>query len=508
MASDWKYDADVVVVGGGPGGSSIAAFLAMSGHSVILLDREKFPRHQIGESLLPATVNGICTLLGVAEEMKNANFIYKQGGTYKWGKHAAPWSFTFGPSTIIPGSNAFAYQVERSKFDHILLNNARRLGVEVREQHTVGSVIEEGVRVIGVQYTDASGRAASLRARIVVDASGNTTCLSRAVGERRYSEFFQNVALYCYFEGAKRLPEPNSGNILCEAFNQGWFWYIPLRPDLTSVGAVVGREHAACLKDGPDIALKGFIKQTSIIKDFLSPARRIQEGQYGSYRIRKDYSYCNTKFWRPGMLLVGDTACFIDPIFSSGVHLATYSALLGARSINSVFSGAISEERSFGEFELRYRREFSTFYQFLIAFYDMDKGLDSYYWDARKILKSEEITNEPFIRLVSGVSETAESLFSNARDYLTQTSELGPILKAAYEGNAVPSCPTPATSESTRFLKELRKGANDVLTQAALGRRSRYAEPLVPGGLIPSMDGLSWMEYPELADLEPSGSHL
>lgn len=467
----------------------------MSGHSVILLDREKFPRHQIGESLLPATVNGICVLLGVADELKKANFTYKQGGTYKWGKHPEPWSFTFGPSTIIPNSNAFAYQVERSQFDEILLNNARRLGVDVREQHTVSGVIQEDMRVTGVMYTDASGRTGTLRARVVVDASGNTTCLSRAMSERIYSKFFQNVALYCYFDGAKRLPEPNAGNILCEAFDMGWFWYIPLRPDLTSVGAVVGREHAALMKDSPEAAMKQFIERTSIVRDFLSPARRLQEGPYGSYRIRKDYSYCNTKFWSPGMVLVGDSACFIDPIFSSGVHLATYSSLLAARSINSVFSGMFSEERSLGEFELRYRREFSTFYRFLTAFYDMDKGLDSYYWDARKVLQSEETTNEPFIRLVSGASETAEPLFRNARDYLASTSELGPVLKAAYEGSSSPNGPASTTAESSRFLQELHKGANDVLTQAALGRRSHNAVPIVAGGLVPSMDGLSWMEY-------------
>lgn len=477
-------------MGGGPGGSSVASFLAMSGHSVILLDREKFPRHQIGESLLPATINGICVLLGVADELRKANFTYKQGGTYKWGKHHEPWSFTFGPSTIVPSSNAFAYQVERSKFDEILLNNARRLGVDVREQHTVSGVIQEDTRITGVTYTDASGRTGTLRARVVVDASGNTTCLSRAMSERIYSKFFQNVALYCYFEGAKRLPEPNSGNILCEAFDMGWFWYIPLRPDLTSVGAVVGREHAAMLKDSPEDAMKRFIEKTSIVRDFLSPGHRIQEGQYGSYRIRKDYSYVNTKFWSPGMVLVGDSACFIDPIFSSGVHLATYSALLAARSVNSVFSGMISEEKSFGEFELRYRREFSTFYRFLTAFYDMDKGLDSYYWDARKVLQSEETTNEPFIRLVSGASETAEPLFRNARDYMASTTALGPALKAAYEGS-----PSPSGPESGRFLQELHKGANDVLTQAALGRRSRSAVPIVAGGLVPSMDGLSWIEY-------------
>src|SRR5436190_15344372 len=145
---------DVIVVGGGPAGSTVASFIAMDGNKVLLLEREKFPRHQIGESLLPATINGICVMLGVSEELAKANFTHKLGGTYRWGRHPEPWSFTFGPSSMIPGSQAFAYQVERMKFDHILLNNARRKGVDVREQHTVTEVLEEDGRVKGVGFTD------------------------------------------------------------------------------------------------------------------------------------------------------------------------------------------------------------------------------------------------------------------------------------------------------------------------------------------------------------------
>jgi halogenation protein CepH len=463
----------------------------MKGYKVVLLEKEKFPRHQIGESLLPATVNGICVLLGLEEELKKENFTYKQGGTYKWGSHPEPWSFTFGPSTSIPGSNAFAYQVERSRFDQILLNNCRRLGVDVRELHSAIGAIEEDGRVVGVRYEDATGSHRSIRARMVVDSSGNATTLSRHVSDRTYSKFFQNIAVYGYFEQAKRLPAPNAGNILCEAFDLGWLWYIPLRPDLTSVGAVVDRSHAAVLKSGGAEALGEFISGTSIVKDFLSDARRIVEGPYGAVRIRKDYSYCNAKFWKPGMMLVGDAACFIDPIFSSGVHLATYSALLAARSINSVLSGDISEDACMAEFEHRYRKEFSTFYQFLVAFYDMDKGIDSYFWEARKILNSEEMGNEAFIRLVSGTSESDEPVFGGAREYLRATGEFGSALKAAYQGGQSHSQGR-APDASENFLQDLRKGANEVLSQAALGRRSRHVVPAFEGGLIPAPDGLSW----------------
>jgi FAD-dependent halogenase len=495
---------DVIVVGGGPAGSTVASFVAMESNKVLLLEREKFPRHQIGESLLPATINGICVMLGVTEELVKANFTYKLGGTYRWGRHPEPWSFTFGPSSMIPGSQAFAYQVERMKFDHILLNNARRKGVDVREQHTVTEVLEEDGRVVGVSFNDNQGQRRTAKARYVIDASGNTTTLSRTVGERIYSKFFQNVALYCYFKDGKRLPAPYSGNILSEAFREGWCWYIPLSSELTSVGAVVAREHADRLKAGPEAAMQHFINSTVMVKDFLSSATRITTGPYGQYRVRKDYSYCNTRFWGPGALLIGDAACFVDPVFSSGVHLATYSALLAARSVNSCLRGEIGEERLFNEFEQRYRREFSNFYQFLVAFYDMDKDMDSYFWSARKVLNTEERANDAFIRLVSGASFSGEPLFSNAAEFFQAHVGVGELFRTAYEEAENPiddrnfdiSKFDITKFNPKDFIRDFRRGIVSLIRQANTGTH-RHEAPVFDGGLVPSLDGLSWMEPAE-----------
>lgn len=496
---------DVIVTGGGPAGSTAATFIAMEGNKVLLLEREKFPRHQVGESLLPATINGICVMLGVTEELVKANFTYKLGGTYRWGRHPEPWSFTFGPSSMVPGSQAFAYQVERMKFDHILLNNARKKGVDVREQHSVTELVTEDGRVAGVHFTDDHGRRRTATARYVIDASGNATTLSRTVGERIYSKFFQNVALYCYFKGGRRLEPPYTGNILSEAFNEGWCWYIPLSDELTSVGVVVGRDHADRLKEGPETAMKRFIGSTVMVKDFLSGATRITEGPYGQYRIRKDYSYCNTRFWAPGALLAGDAACFVDPVFSSGVHLATYSALLAARSVNSCLRGEIGEERSFNEFEQRYRREFGNFYQFLVAFYDMDKDVDSYFWSARKVLNTEERANDAFIRLVSGTSFTGEPLFSNAAEFFQAHAGVGGLFRTAYEEAANPIDDSnfnmagfdAAKFNPKTFIRDFRKGIVGLIRQANTGTRRREA-PVFDGGLVPSANGLSWTEPVEV----------
>src|SRR5712691_8549114 len=164
-------ETDVVVVGGGPGGSTLATLVAMQGNRVILLEKEQFPRWQIGESLLPSTVHGVCRLIGVADELAKAGFTKKRGGTQRWGANPEPWTFAFSVSPKMTGETSYAYQVERSKFDQILLDNARRKGVDVREQHAVTDVICNEDRILGVSYKDDAGNEGTIHAKYVVDAS-------------------------------------------------------------------------------------------------------------------------------------------------------------------------------------------------------------------------------------------------------------------------------------------------------------------------------------------------
>lgn len=199
----------------------------MRGHRVLLLERETFPRYQIGESLLPATVHGLCGILGVAEEVAEAGFTLKRGGTLRWGRDPKPWQFSFSMTPRLPEPTATAFQVERSRFDEILLRNAARVGAEVREGSTVRRVVADDERVRGVEYTDGDGNARTAYGRYVIDASGNTSRVHSGVGGRRvYSDFFRNLAVFGYFAGGRRLPEPNRGNIFCAAFDAGWLWYI------------------------------------------------------------------------------------------------------------------------------------------------------------------------------------------------------------------------------------------------------------------------------------------
>jgi halogenation protein CepH len=476
MATEEAFD--VVVIGGGPAGSTAATLVALQGHQVLLLEKERFPRYQIGESLLPLTVHGICPMLGVQDEIRQAGFVPKFGGVFRWGTREEPWHFTFGTVRDLEKAGAgYAYQVERSRFDQILLNNARRRGVDVRERHTVLQPLVDDGRVTGVRFADERGGERTVRARFVVDASGNASPLHRHVGQRVHSEFFRNVALFCYFQDAGRMPGDQAGSVLSAAFDQGWFWFIPLSDTLTSVGAVIAREHAGSLQQDHESVMRAFVDACPLIGKLLSTATRVTEGPYGRFRVRQDYSYTNSQFWRPGLVLVGDAACFIDPIFSSGVHLATYSALLAARSINTVLGGDVDEPRAFTEFERRYRAEFENFYAFLLSFYDVHQDERSYFWRARKILNTTERENEAFVRLISGFSTVSANIFETA-------SRVSAHMKAFEISQS---------RESVRQIEELgRPNPRAIRMPGRLGDDGSPERPLWTGGLVTSRDGFRW----------------
>jgi len=480
---------DVVVIGGGPGGSTAATMLAMQNNRVLLLEKEKFPRYQIGESLLPATIHGICRILGLSEELKKAGFVRKLGGTFRWGTNPTPWTFSFSTASTISAPKAYAYQVERAKFDNMLLRNAANKGVDVREQHTVKNLLFEDGRVTGVEFFNEAGASGIATAKYVIDASGHKSHIYKHVGERIYSNFFQNLALFGYYENGGRFDPPRDGNIFCAAFDEGWFWYIPLSPTLTSVGAVVSKEHTDRLKDGHEEAMNRFIASCPEISRLLANATRVTEGIYGELRVRRDWSYTNERFCAPGLVLIGDAACFIDPVFSSGVHLATYSALLAARSINSIINDGMDEERCFAEFEKRYRREFRNFYEFLSAFYDMHQNEDSYFWRARKVLQSEKSIQEAFVTLVAGGS----SLYDE--DQLVETDHIEKIKSELRQLESTDEDAAPYfANEKQAFLDVLVEEATQIQTQATVGAKRGEEQPLFEGGLIPSADGFRWRE--------------
>jgi FAD-dependent halogenase len=467
---------DLIVIGGGPGGSTVSTLVAMAGHKVLLLEREQHPRYQVGESTLPYTL-GISKILGVDRQLAEAGFTKKLGGEWRWGTKGTVVGVDFRdviPQPLI--DDAYAYQVERSRFDAILFANARRKGVDARENHRVEELIEANGRVVGAHYLDAHGRRGVARATHVVDAGGHSSPFHRLCGDRVFSERFRSFALFCYFKGGRRLPAPMSGSILNVTFPLGWFWYIPLSDTLTSVGAVVPIAHAALLSGGHEAAMHRFIDACPAIKEFLTRTERVTEGTYGQIRIRKDWSYLNTRFWRAGLILIGDAACFIDPLFSTGVHLATYSGLLAARSINTLLAGASDEQIYFDEFEERYRREYAKFHQFLSAFYQENQDKEDYFRSAQDILRTDEADYKAFVRLVSGWSSTG-----------------------GHEAGVTHAGP-PRTLSEKSFGGAFAESESDILGLAIGGER----RPIAHAGLVPTSDGLAWQTRPAAADPQSS----
>ena len=389
--------ADVVVIGGGPGGSTTATMLARKGWQVLLFEREAFPREHVGESLLPASLP-VLEELGVLPAVQAAGFLPKQGATMVWGRDRTPWSWYFRETNP---QYPHAYQVWRPHFDHLLLDNSRANGVDVREGHQVIDVMFDVGRATGVRYT-ASGRTSGVaQARFVVDASGQGALLGRKLQVRQWDPFFQNLAVYGYFTGAQRLPEPDATNIFIESYAHGWFWHIPLHTGWMSVGAVVDSEtgQEGLSRSGPDGFLREQIAQAPATSRMLQQAELIS----GPF-VTKDWSYVSDEVVGDGYILVGDAACFVDPLFSAGVHLALTAGVLAAAYVTTALQDPSMREAAGQVYKEMYYKEYDHFRAMAQLFYASNRTVDSYFWEARRLLGAPEALSprHAFIRGVAG----------------------------------------------------------------------------------------------------------
>ncbi|MFN7723989.1 MAG: NAD(P)/FAD-dependent oxidoreductase [Rubrivivax sp.] len=345
----------MLVIGGGPAGSTIATLLARQGRQVVVLEKAQHPRFHIGESLLPAGVP-LLRELGVADEVAAI-------GLPKWGvefnspqhSHRMALEFSGAWDKGLPQ----AWQVRRADFDDILFRNAARAGATTLEGASVQAVrFDDAGADVRAQLADGSQR--HWRAEFVVDASGRDTLLATQNGWKRRSRRHNSAALYGHFRGARRLPGREAGHISIFWFQHGWFWFIPLADGSTSVGAVCWPHY---LK-----SRQGSLRQ--FFMDTIAQAPRLAERLQGAELIGDqvwatgNYSYSADRCQGERFLLLGDAYAFVDPVFSSGVHLAMVSAFEGARVVQAHFeqpTALAAERRRFDRVLRHGPRQFSWF---------------------------------------------------------------------------------------------------------------------------------------------------
>ena len=363
-----KTDAtwDVIIIGAGPAGATAAALLAESGRKVLVLEKEKFPRYRIGESLMP-----FCwfTLdrLGVLGEMERIGFVKKHSVQFVTpdGRQSQPFYFF----QHYDHPSAVTWQVERADFDLMLVENARRKGAQVRELTAVREILKDASgRVIGVEASASGGANFQVFAPMTIDCSGRDQVATARAGWRMKDPQLNKLAIWTYYRGARRDPGIDEGNTtVAYVEGRGWFWYIPMRDDVVSVGIVADREYLFSEGKDPAAILAREIGRNAWIADHLAPGR-----QFGDYRVTSEFSYRSRYCASDGLVLAGDAFAFLDPVFSSGVYLALKSGEMAADAVEAALAaGDVSGER-FTEYGERLCRGIENMRKLVYAFYDKD----------------------------------------------------------------------------------------------------------------------------------------
>jgi len=359
-----KDNFEVIVIGAGPAGSSAASVLQEHGHRVLVLEREKFPRYHIGESLLPFTFHPL-ERLGLIDKMRQSAFVKKYSVQFvsPSGKASQPFYF----STRYEQNLAQTWQVLRSEFDQMLMENARGKGATVVEETTVTNLLKEGERVVGVRAQHKDGTIAEYHAPITLDCSGKESFAAVRNNWRMKDPMLNKVAVWTYYKGARRDPGIDAGaTTVAYVPEKGWFWYIPQHNDMISVGVVAEGKYLT--RDGvrqPEQIFKREIAQNLWIKDHLACGQ-----QTGAYFLTNEYSFHSKHCAMEGMLLVGDAFCFLDPVFSSGAMFALKSGVLAADAVHEALAAHDFTPGRFAEYGRLLREGVENMRKLVYAFYD------------------------------------------------------------------------------------------------------------------------------------------
>ena len=404
---------DVIIIGGGPAGTCSAAILAEYGHRVLVLEREKFPRYHIGESLIPFTFQAL-ERIGMIPKMKGSAFVKKYSVTFVQpdGKRSQPFYFfnRYDRETV-----AQTWQVLRSEFDQLMMDNAREKGAEVREETAVNGTIMEGDRVVGVVATDKAGRTYEVRAPITLDCTGKEAFTSNRNGWRMTDPYLNKVAVWTYYKDSKRGIGIDEGDTTV-AFvpDKGWFWHIPQHNGMTSVGIVAEGKYLA--REGvrdPKTMFNREVEANDWIKDRLSSGECT-----GNYHITSEYSRHSKYCAAPGLLLVGDALAFLDPVFSSGVMIALKSGHLAGEAVHAGLVAGDLSPASFTQYGAYIRQGVENMRKLVYAFYNPD-------FSFREVIKRYPEAGGQITDCLSGdVNKDFSELWSHIREFVPLPDDL------------------------------------------------------------------------------------
>jgi flavin-dependent dehydrogenase len=354
--ADAASSCDVFVLGGGPGGSTIAALLAERGWNVVIAEKDRHPRFHIGESLLPLNML-LLRQLGVYEEVARIG-MPKYGAEFNSPEHGPPVTFDFSQSWDETYPSAF--EVRRSEFDQILFRNCANKGAYAIEDCRITNVAFPAGEDVRIEARPHDGGQRAWRARFFVDASGRDTFLANRFGIKRRNRLHNSAAMYGHFTGAQRLPGKAAGNISMFWFDHGWFWFIPLLDGTTSVGAVCWPYYMKSRKTDPTT----FFLDTIALAPKLAERLRDAKLTHG-VTATGNFSYNADRMHGDRYIMIGDAFAFIDPVFSSGVMLAMNSAFLGADAVDASLRDPVRAPALLRKFNRSVRSGVSSFSWFI-----------------------------------------------------------------------------------------------------------------------------------------------
>lgn len=364
MNTGSRTEYDVIVIGGGPGGSAAATTLALKNRRVVLLEKEKFPRYHIGESLLPYGYF-VLERIGMIEKMKNSAFPKKYSVQFvsTSGKLSVPFYFF----QQLDHEASQTWQVLRGDFDKLLLDNAREKGVEVHEETTVKELLKSGSgAVTGVAAVDREGKRTEYHAPMTIDATGRDAFSITRHGWKIRDPYLDKIAVWTYYRGALRDPGIDEGaTTVAYVPEKGWFWYIPLPDDLVSVGVVAEKDYLYNGSRDLETIFHREVRKNSWIEEHLSHGT-----QTGPYRVTGEYSYRSRYCAADGLVLVGDAFAFLDPVFSSGVFLALCSGEMAANTVDAALSIGDVSAAQFTEYGARMCQGIEAMRRLVYCFYD------------------------------------------------------------------------------------------------------------------------------------------